>query len=1153
MATQQYSLPNISVQFAFQDLSTGTTPQPYSPRQITITNSVALTTSSTASITVNTLGNITPSTSAYKISGSLPIVHGGTNYTLNWTYANANTLYGCFLTSGSFTTVANTDHLVTWNWYEANTFTRDFQTKMGRQHELDRTEASTLTLKLDNRDGRWYPWNTNTFSYTSVTTGATNSFTPSSILTVGIPVRILATWQGTQYPVFFGYVDSWQPSAPDEMNTDTTVQATDILKLLSQTRLSNSTLYQAQALAPVITATNNNPTPDLWRCNDNSSIVTGLLLQNTGPAAQITSVGVTLSTTSIATVVASSGYITGTTIYNLSTSGGSFTLSHQGRKIVVNYGSYTGSAGVFTFSNCYLSQGSSFNLSLGDYIVGGISSAAVNGTATLQQQGVQVYDPNAGGISLGSTGSPNTFNGYISINNVTGAYPTATSATANTALTIEGWFKGASIGDVLLTIYDPFTGGTQGYNYQVYVNATGQATLVAQTLTTTFTNTYSPSYQNINVTDGNWHLITMSLGAATSGGAPWALYVDGALISIGAYQLPNKVQAGTVMWGGGLAASSTFSAPVYQAYTTATVSDISFGWDQWVYPTSQPVYASKSLNRYRVGQHFSTSQTVTTVSSNPTITPTSNSTLNVQSTNGFLSTGGIASFVHIVNGTSTVVYPFTYSGVGTSSGLPALLGVNLIQGTTSYTPTIGESIVTNFGVATNYRLLEIAEVAGLVPDDGTSSVTTAPLNYTEGVVKQLTNEQSTTYASTALDYSFQFEDTENGFFYQDQSGTLQFLPRFYPQTHAQNSAQWSDSGTALNQPHYQLNVEVFMDDLDTWEVAQLTTPGGGTTYVVDPTGTYVNQYAPRTFSRGQIWASRQQDVNALGYMIVNRYRQPITRPQKVIIDNTYVDSAGNQPNQLAMLGTNLWDQIVFNHDGYGTNYAQAVVVESIAHDFKAEPGQWQSTFVLSPYEMNGSSTVNAGSFFRISTSSAAADYSKFQWAQTSVAYASTISSTASSVQVTPQTAPSGLPYGIALPASASSGTTINHAGTNYAIVYTGKAQTSTTTTSAVSLTTSSSVTLTLGSVTNFPTGGGLFYVTNGGVTYQCTYASVSGSTITGCKLGAQYSGVTVTTASGNAVYGPQLLTGVTCASSVSLTAGDTAYYTSGTAQDTFGG
>jgi len=983
--TQGFTVPGLSVQFAFNDLSTRTTPQPYSPRSIIINSSVALTTTSTVNISVSTLGNIQQSLSTYAIAGSLPIFHLGTQYTLNWAYANNNTLYSCYLTSGSFTTTAYVDYLATWVWYESNIYLRDFTTKMGRQHELDRTESSSLTLSLDNRDGRWFPWNTTSFTYTATNVSGTGSFTSSSILTVGVPVRVLATWNGVQYPVYFGYVTAWQPSSPDEVNSDCAVLASDILKNLSLTRLSNSNLYQQQLLSPLASniyasggGSYNMVTPEMFRCNDQSSIVTGLSLQNTGPSAFVQSTQVLLLPGFSSQLVFASSNNLGITLKNLPTTGGQFTYNHQGQSFVISYSSYSGAAGVYTFNGCILQGQTSFYTALGDYIVGGqvkavIKSTSATATPNLQQQGPMAYDPNCGGISLGVAGASPTYNGFIQLQNSTNIYP----STGNRfGFTMEGWFQNASTGDVLLTIYDgsgTHTAST-GYQFFVSVNSQGSPEFRIDTITSGAAYTVFGSQQNIDVTDGNWHLVSMTLMQdANNGDIAFQVYVDGILACNGETAIVTGAVVPTqVLWGGTLGLVSTFASPIYTAYTSATVADIAFTAD----PTPSnlsPSYASLAPNRYRVGSHFKSNLAVSPVGASPTaLTPGTAATLPITNVNQFSQTGGSAVIVHPVNSTTTTAYPITYTGVVGSN----LTGVLLNQGFSTFTPTTStDTVFATQTATTGSRILETLQVAQVIPDNSNWTLQTPPLNLTQGTVVGVSNEPSTTYSTTALDYSFQYEDTENGFFYQDQAGNLVFVNRFYPQIHWQNPVQVSDGVTDVTVAHYMLGIETYMDDLDTWEVAQLTNVAGSTTYVSDPTGTYINQYGPRTFSRGQIWASRQADINALGSMIVSRYKQPITRPQKVILESTYSEStAGGQPNQVVQLSTNLWDQLVFNHDGYGTNYAQTVVVESIAHEYKAEPGYLRTTLVLSPYEMNGSSTPDAGSFFRVSANNLNAAY-----------------------------------------------------------------------------------------------------------------------------------------------------------------------------------
>jgi len=80
-------------------------------------------------------------------------------------------------------------------WTDVTKYVTGFTTSMGRQHELQQVGPSTATIQLTNQDGRFSPWNTASPYYYSGTG-----------LTVGHPVRIRATWSGTTYDVFYGYV-----------------------------------------------------------------------------------------------------------------------------------------------------------------------------------------------------------------------------------------------------------------------------------------------------------------------------------------------------------------------------------------------------------------------------------------------------------------------------------------------------------------------------------------------------------------------------------------------------------------------------------------------------------------------------------------------------------------------------------------------------------------------------------------------------------------------------------------------------------------------------------------------------------------------------------------------------------------------------------
>ena len=69
-----------------------------------------------------------------------------------------------------------------------------------------------------------------------------------------------------------------------------------------------------------------------------------------------------------------------------------------------------------------------------------------------------------------------------------------------------------------------------------------------------------------------------------------------------------------------------------------------------------------------------------------------------------------------------------------------------------------------------------------------------------------------------------------------------------------------------------------------------------------------------------------------------------------------------------MIALNLWDQVTFSRHGSGNSaFQKQMVVEAIEHNFVADPGEMNTTLVLSPFELvTGSSTPDSGSVFRLS-------------------------------------------------------------------------------------------------------------------------------------------------------------------------------------------
>jgi len=148
-------------------------------------------------------------------------------------------------------------NLSSWTWLDITTDTKDLRTTYGKQHELDQHESSTVQFTLDNRLGQYTPWVTIAKTYNLAGGGTTNAFAPRTLAVPMNPVRITATWSGTTYSTFYGYVDSWELQTPDEVNSECLVSCSDVLKVMSNQKLSNPTLYPSAVQNSDVIGTGN--------------------------------------------------------------------------------------------------------------------------------------------------------------------------------------------------------------------------------------------------------------------------------------------------------------------------------------------------------------------------------------------------------------------------------------------------------------------------------------------------------------------------------------------------------------------------------------------------------------------------------------------------------------------------------------------------------------------------------------------------------------------------------------------------------------------------------------------------------------------------------------------------------------------------------
>ena len=174
---------------------------------------------------------------------------------------------------------------LTQTWTDVTVYVRDFQTNSGRQHFLDRIEASTLRMTFDNRSGYFLNQPTSTVG---------------AIIRTRLPIKVTATISGTTYPVFYGFIESIEEQTADQLNQDLLVSATDSTKFLSLTYLSKPQFWSQFARSASAVA--------WYRCNNTQNFTdiignhsgqiygtvqntTGVLLYDTDTAIDLTNGG----------------------------------------------------------------------------------------------------------------------------------------------------------------------------------------------------------------------------------------------------------------------------------------------------------------------------------------------------------------------------------------------------------------------------------------------------------------------------------------------------------------------------------------------------------------------------------------------------------------------------------------------------------------------------------------------------------------------------------------------------------------------------------------------------------------------------------------------------------------------------------------------
>ena len=727
---------------------------------------------------------------------------------------------------------------LTQTWTDVTPYVRDFTTKLGRQHFLDRVEAGTLNMTVNERTGFFLNGSVNGTGY---------------VIQPRLPIKVTATWSGTTYPVFYGLIDSVEEKITDQLNVDLSIDATDLLKFLSLQYMASTTFWSQYATSASAT--------DWYRFTAPAQVVCTSAVNASGT---VTYQGI--NNFSAGDQVFVTGF-SGTGTCNTSTGPGTISSASSSQFVLTGIGGTSGaSAGT----------GSAYLATLSNGITSSNTGYAGYGTVAFPPNGAMVYS-NDGCLDLG--------NGQGAASGVA-VLPGHTNF--NNAGAIDLWVLGQGIAGTLL--FSVLNAG----QLDVKVSASGYLEVLSGA-SVLATMSAAP------INDGYWHHI----GLVNNSSNQLCLYADGAYsspLSGGSYNGWNTVVGsiveplvigGSNAWLTGVSAGATPTAPCLI--------------DELVISSQSSTLFSEVTNRYVAGTLLSTGFPI--------------------NAGGVLSGDRIAQILCI-------------AGFGTISGGQVVLNSN--------TYYINDSSTAWVNGAT-----------------GNGFIAVEPWYWDSPVT-----------GSTALDLILQICDTDIGSFYQEPNGTFSYYNQLYYGTWSWNSTTstgtwsptsysptgdhvWTDD-TSSTYHYYGPTLQVMRDDVDTWTTVKVS-PQSGTEQIYENTANE-SRWGYSTLTKSSTLHTTLSLALSTATFLGRLFRTPLPRVGNVELRS----ETSNGANMTALLNTEFGDVVTFKRNSPNSStsglypsqqglISTNMVVESISHDFQAEPGLWHTSFILDPYPIRSNS------------------------------------------------------------------------------------------------------------------------------------------------------------------------------------------------------
>ncbi len=135
-------------------------------------------------------------------------------------------------------------------WQDVSTDVRSLSITRGRQRQIEAFGAGSCSLELDNNEGDYDPDNPESIYYS----GGTTTVLPMR------PIRIVASWDDIEYPLFYGYLDAIVPQyAPGQFSDAwVTITATDGMKILQNQVASGAMIqeYSGERIGHILDSVN---------------------------------------------------------------------------------------------------------------------------------------------------------------------------------------------------------------------------------------------------------------------------------------------------------------------------------------------------------------------------------------------------------------------------------------------------------------------------------------------------------------------------------------------------------------------------------------------------------------------------------------------------------------------------------------------------------------------------------------------------------------------------------------------------------------------------------------------------------------------------------------------------------------------------------